>query len=1015
MLKTVPKIGAAVGRLALPLSLLAAAYPAAATTYVVDSLADTVAADGALTLREALTAANTNAASGDAAAGEADGDVITFDGTAIVATMGARTITLGGTELSITDDVTINLDDDAVTITIDAADLSRVFNINTAAGAGSVQKVSIGGMVLKNGLSLTDGGAVLVAASTEVDFDGVSVSDSDAQGAAATNGGGGIYNAGTLSLTGGAVNSNTASGAAGSGGGIFNAGTLTLDGVNVNLNSANRAGGGIEAIAGSLTTIKGSKIGFAATASTGGNTAGDNPGNGGGLHITGAGDAVITASEFRSNVAAREGGGVWNGSGTMTISMGTIISGNTASGDAADDGGGGLFNNGGTLNMTGGRVENNVANGTAGSGGAVLGLGGSTTLTDVRIANNTANRAGGGIELAGAAALTLDNVVLLQNNVGVAPAVAAPGNGGGLHVSGTGTVDIEDSMITENLAALEGGGLWNQAGTTMTVDGSTVSSNTASGAAADDGGGGIFNNGGDLVVTDSRIENNVADGASGSGGGIHTLGGSVDITGSKINGNVAPRAGGAIEASSTATVTLTSVTADDNTAGAVSSTVVANPGNGGGIHVSGGVATVDVLQSTFSNNTAAKEGGGLWNFAGSTMNVTNSTVSGNTANGTTTAGGGIFNQPGGLMTIRNATIANNSAASFGGGIQNAGVVTDVNIANSIISDNTADGDTAPGNDLSGSFTINTSIVLDPDDATLTGAGNLTGEDNDPNLGSLALRGGLTATHSIPADTMTVDNSAHDGGDNVVCAAAPVSGIDQRGVLRDDGSCDIGAFEVTDAPTVAAIGDAGAAITAGAGDTDVILLTFGLNNTSTESIIMRGYNGTLTNGGGAVSDIAVRHLYVDANANGVIDAGEVDLVASGDAAVTFNANGQSFGVRIEPGRTIAAGSQEQYILAVDINSTLSTASLALMFGAFGLIGVAAMATRRRKLLVAVAALAAGVSLSACDNDDNNNAGGGAGGAKTLQPQINVVDAIGASSGAAVTGVTLPISGNTVTLN
>ena len=103
MLKTVPKIGAAVGRLALPLSLLAAAYPAAATTYVVDSLADTVAADGALTLREALTAANTNAASGDAAAGEADGDVITFDGTAIVATMGARTITLGGTELSITD------------------------------------------------------------------------------------------------------------------------------------------------------------------------------------------------------------------------------------------------------------------------------------------------------------------------------------------------------------------------------------------------------------------------------------------------------------------------------------------------------------------------------------------------------------------------------------------------------------------------------------------------------------------------------------------------------------------------------------------------------------------------------------------------------------------------------------------------------------------------------------------------------------------------------------------------
>jgi hypothetical protein len=36
------------------------------------------------------------------------------------------------------------------------------------------------------------------------------------------------------------------------------------------------------------------------------------------------------------------------------------------------------------------------------------------------------------------------------------------------------------------------------------------------------------------------------------------------------------------------------------------------------------------------------------------------------------------------------------------------------------------------------------------------------------------------------------------GDDVVCAAAPVDGIDQRGVARSYGAaCDIGAFE--DAP------------------------------------------------------------------------------------------------------------------------------------------------------------------------------------------------------------------------
>ena len=48
------------------------------------------------------------------------------------------------------------------------------------------------------------------------------------------------------------------------------------------------------------------------------------------------------------NTAAAEGGGLWNGSGTMSVD-GTTISNNTASGNDADQGGGGLFNAGGTL------------------------------------------------------------------------------------------------------------------------------------------------------------------------------------------------------------------------------------------------------------------------------------------------------------------------------------------------------------------------------------------------------------------------------------------------------------------------------------------------------------------------------------------------------------------------------------------------------------------------------------------------------------------------------------------
>ena len=48
-------------------------------TIIVTGTSDTIADDGIVTLREAITAANTNAASGDAPAGTAGLDTIDFD------------------------------------------------------------------------------------------------------------------------------------------------------------------------------------------------------------------------------------------------------------------------------------------------------------------------------------------------------------------------------------------------------------------------------------------------------------------------------------------------------------------------------------------------------------------------------------------------------------------------------------------------------------------------------------------------------------------------------------------------------------------------------------------------------------------------------------------------------------------------------------------------------------------------------------------------------------------------
>lgn len=61
---------------------------------------------------------------------------------------------------------------------------------------------------------------------------------------------------------------------------------------------------------------------------------------------------------------------------------------------------------------------------------------------------------------------------------------------------------------------------------------------------------------------------------------------------------------------------------------------------------------------------------------------------------------------------------------------------------------------------------------------------------DPFLLPLADNGGPTSTHALPPGSPAID-----AGDNAICAAIPVSGKDQRGVVRPQGErCDLGAFE-----------------------------------------------------------------------------------------------------------------------------------------------------------------------------------------------------------------------------
>ena len=486
----------------------------------------------------------------------------------------------------------------------------------------------------------------------------VAITNNTANGTASDNGGGGLFNAGgTLIVLGGTVlNGNLATMGSGSGGAIFNdaGGRLVVIGSSMSNNQAARAGGGIEDNSGAGTAV------LLRNCSLETNTTGSNPGNGGGLHVTGAGDVDLVNVTVNGNTAAREGGGLWNGSGLMRVRSSNVTN-NVANGDMATQGGGGIFNNGGTLQLTSTNVTGNQAMMGSGSGGGIFSsTNGNLSVRDGVIGSNMSARAGGGVEIAAGSGSvsSFRSVQFDANSTG-----SSPGNGGGLHITGDGIVNVMGCTVSNNTAASEGGGLWNNTGS-MNIENTVFTSNSSTGAAADQGGGALYNEGGTLMVSGgSSFNSNTATGASGSGGAIfNNSGGSLRVVDAAFTNNSASRAGGAIEdaANSSSRLVINRVTASNNSASAA-------PGNGGFLHITGSTSSA-VFNSSFNNNTAASEGGALWNGTGR-MSVRLSDFSSNVASGddSDTGGGAIYSLRGELVVVGSDFTSNMADGTSGSG------------------------------------------------------------------------------------------------------------------------------------------------------------------------------------------------------------------------------------------------------------------------------------------------------------------------------------------------------------
>lgn len=253
------QLGAALAGLALTLLLTSAPAQAA-----------TIPADGTTcTLVDAITAANTDTATGGCTAGN-----------------GADTIELQGNVTLVN--------------AIGFAGLPEITSVITLNGNG---------FTIARDAGAPDFVIVSLAGSGNLTLNGTTISGGR------LGSGGGITNFGTLTLNNSTVSGNTApvEGASSNGGGLSNVGTATLNNSTVSDNTA-RNGGGIFNTGSGTLTLNNSTV------------SGD---SGGGIRNSGT--VILNNSTLSNNTAQYEGGGLYNNMGSTLSLERSLIAGNTAS------------------------------------------------------------------------------------------------------------------------------------------------------------------------------------------------------------------------------------------------------------------------------------------------------------------------------------------------------------------------------------------------------------------------------------------------------------------------------------------------------------------------------------------------------------------------------------------------------------------------------------------------------------------------------------------------------------
>lgn len=327
-----------------------------------------------------------------------------------------------------------------------------------------------------------------------------------------------------------------------------------------------------------------------------------------------------------------------------------------------------------------------------------------------------------------------------------------------------------------------------------------------------------------VTLSDVTIQNGQTQGTSYNlqGGGIlNATGASLTLNNSVVQSNLAISDGGGIATSQDSTLTLNNTYVAQNAA-------IGSNSSGGGVY-GYSMTAVNVADSSVSDNLAEGAGGGLFanGDSSSIITLTNVTVRNNYS---LHGGGGIhvkghstlqdvavigntsLNQGGGIYAslyvyINNSTIANNTALAEGGGIYKSGTHEGL-FSNVTISNNTASeagglylrGDVDLKNTLLAGNEADTAPDCSGDTIASTGYNLI---DNTSGCSFTTTTGDQTDVDALTGPTVQAlgivplasSSPAVNGGNPSGCTdhtGAPID-FDQRGQARV-GICDIGAFE-----------------------------------------------------------------------------------------------------------------------------------------------------------------------------------------------------------------------------